>query len=367
MKAWRNSFKEAVTPIDEDASTFNIKFDDIRSINEKQDIEIKDSSRNSYGTFIQLHKENGKIKGVLNSSFGGYGKMLSRFLHIFDPKVTEDMRDWNMSLNNGEYFVENCDASYFNANLHPPLLPYEIWMPGGHNSLPEDKQVPVTNFAVRVLKEEKKLELIHKESNKSAHIFDLGFQGSKGRSELFQLLSAFTMAEFLFPHTVTSGVNEKYQSLNKKEGDNNSKPKISIQPRITYEDTIVLQRKGWNIPVKLLPIRNSSETNWEYFVRLNQWRNALNIPDEVFIFVNSRSGNNIAPANNKVRTGRDDYKPQYINFKSPILVNLLEKALKKVPYSLKIEEMAPYSDQLLEMNNQKYVTEFMIQWYNYEQ
>eukprot|EP01006_Ploeotia_vitrea_P037791 TRINITY_DN66170_c4_g1_i1.p1 TRINITY_DN66170_c4_g1~~TRINITY_DN66170_c4_g1_i1.p1 ORF type:complete len:541 (-),score=-10.87 TRINITY_DN66170_c4_g1_i1:357-1736(-) len=367
MKEWKKSIGELVKPSSEDATHYNVTLQDLKSVNEKLGAEVKDTSHNSYGTFIQLHKENDKIKGVLNSAFGGYGKMLSRFMHIFDQSVTDDMREWNMSLNTGGYFVENCDASYFNANLHPPLMPYEIWMPGGHNSLPEEKQIPVTDFAVKVSEGKNRLDLVHKESQKPANIFDLGFQGSKGRSELFQLLSSFTKSEFLFPFTVTSGINEKFNQLNRKEGEKADRPKISIQPRILYEDTIVLQRKGWNIPAKLLPIRNSTESNWEYFVRINQWRNDLGIPDEVFIFVNARSGSNAAPANNKVRAGRDDYKPQYINFKSPILVNLLEKALKKVPYSLKIEEMAPYSDQLLEMNNEKYVTEFMIQWYNYEQ
>ena len=87
--------------------------------------------------------------------------------------------------------IEGTDASYFNANLHPPLMPYEIWTPGGHNSVKEANQLPITDFCIRYEVESDELCLIHKLSGKQALVFNLGFQTLTSRSELFQLLGTF--------------------------------------------------------------------------------------------------------------------------------------------------------------------------------
>ena len=110
------------------------------------------SKGTSFGIFAQPYQDQADPERwhlVFNGSFPGFGKMFSRFLHIFDSSVTNDLRQWNQQLNRDELLLENHDASYFNANLHPPLLPYEIWMPNGNNTLPPDKQIPITDIEVR--------------------------------------------------------------------------------------------------------------------------------------------------------------------------------------------------------------------------
>ena len=75
---------------------------------------------------------------------------------------------------------------------------------------------------------------------------------------------------------------------------------------------------------------------------------------------------NIDPEQMK-KLGRDDYKPQYISFRNPFLVKLFEKSLIKVPETLKLEEMLPASNQLVQIVNSRYVTEFVVQWYDYSE
>lgn len=332
------------------------------------------STSNSYGSFLQFYTENGKLRAVLNGTFPGYGKMISRFLHIFDKKVTEETRSWNTELcEEDTIFVEDCDASYFNANLHPTLMPYEIWMPGGHNSLPADKQIPITDFEVSFNKQEYKMQLRQKSTGKKVHVFDLGFQGHMGRSQLFQLLEKFTKAEYLFTHPLINAVNEMNTPERKDDqkideaskGQEPVKPSVRVIPRIVYRDLLVLQRKSWFVPKPLLPQRLPNDSDWQFFQKVNIWRKSHQLPNEVFVYVNTTrwGADNIDKELMKKLT-RDDYKPQYIDFKNPLMVSLLEKLIDRVPLTMKLVEMLPSSDQMLKIDDSRYVSEFVVQWYN---
>ncbi|MGB3180656.1 MAG: lantibiotic dehydratase [Cyclobacteriaceae bacterium] len=327
-------------------------------------------TRNSYGMFTQLFSDpaDGRMKAMINATFSGYGKMFSRFLHIFDKVVTEDQRRYNVNVApEGTIFVEDCDASYFNANLHPPLMPFEVWMPGGHNSLPVDKQLAITDFEIHC-QEGKDLTLFHKPSEKRAHVFDLGFQGHMGRSQLFQLLEKFTYAEYLFVSPLLGLMTKKRTELElgeKKESEDaenkKAKPRVSVSPRYVYGD-LVLQRKSWSVPKEMLPLREGAENEWEYFNRVDTWRRELGIPDEVFVFLNPGRKQNADPEAAR-KLGRDDYKPQYISFKSPALILMLDKMLAKAPSNVKFDEMLPSPDSLLHIDGKPFVSECVVQWY----
>ncbi len=321
---------------------------------------------NSFGAFIQFYKEKDKkgndiLKGVLNTSFPGYGKMVSRFLHIFDQQLSGDIRSWNLKLSDGKLMVENCDASYFNANIHPSLMPYEIRMPGANNMHSSEKQLPVRDFELCLDKKDQELKLFHKPSGKEGYVFDLGFQSSSGRSRLFQLLSQFTKSEYLHVYPVVDAVNT---TSGKSDSNEDKKEQVRILPRIVYEDQIILQRKSWLIPKTLLLSRKNGETDSGFYFRMNIWRKCHDIPDEVFVFIVPAA--EYSEVKGKLqKPGNDDYKPQYINFNNPLLVNLLEKLINKVPESLKVQEMLPAPQQMLHIEGRKFVSEFMVQWYNY--
>jgi len=347
----------------------------LESINKELEVSTTIDSPASYGCFIQLMQNNGEVSAFVNSSFSGYGKMLSRFLHILGDRVTDSIRDWNKELIlEDELYIENCDASYFNANLHPTLMPNEIWMPGGHNSLPEEQQIPILDFKVSHDKEKNELMLMHIPTGKRSWVFDLGFQGHQGRSQLFQLLDKFTKADYLFAYPLMGLVNHEFAKSNKpaeqhEETKKNEegpvaekKPEISFTPRISIEG-LIFQRKNWHVPKALLPIKDSMDDAYSYHKKVALWRLENNLPDEVFVYVDPSRGSNVAPELGK-RLTRDDYKPQYIDFTQPLLVNLFEKLAQKAPHTMKIVEMLPTSEQMLKIDDKRYVSEFVMQWYN---
>ncbi len=368
VKAWNERYAAAIGPaLRAGRDCVRLRLTELQQVNQALGLRPGPAADvNSFGMFAQFFGEPDaegrlQLKGVLNAAFTGYGKMISRFLHILPGTVTDDVRTWNLSLAGGDsLFVEDCDASYFNANLHPPLMPCEIRMPGGHNSLPPGQQLPITDFTVQYHPEKEEIQLRHTPTGKRAYVFDLGFQGHGGRSQLFQLLEKFTRSIHISPWPVTSAVNTHFEEEDAADGEK----KVRVLPRIVYEDRVILKRKSWNVPRALIPLRKPHETDADYFVAVNEWRTALGIVDEVFIFVSPRTEQ--APADPALRrkAGRDDYKPQYIHFNNPLLVNLFEKLVAKVPVTLKIEEMLPHSGHLATIGGEKFVTEYVVQWYN---
>ena len=319
----------------------------------------------SYGAFIQpfyMRQPDGqcRLMGVVNATFPGFGKMISRFLHLFDSDVTDELRRWNTAVCPDSLLLEDTDASYFNANLHPPLMPYEIWMPGGHNSLPAAQHIAVTELAVMLDEAHDTLRLLHQPSGKPAYVFDLGFQAHGGRSPLFRLLDRFSLAAYCSHYPLVSALNAHWQA---QPAAAEAREVPWTTPRIVYDDRLVLQRQAWHFPKALLPMRQPQESDWAYFARVNAWRLEHQLPDEVFISLFDRRPTPDLPAPGQQQHSRDDYKPQYICFHNPFLVTLFAKLLHKVPHSLKIEEMLPNSEQLLTLGAQQHVTEWVVQWY----
>lgn len=318
-------------------------------------------SRTSEDIFIQLFNEKqptGKEKliGVMNGRFAGFGKMMSRFLYLFDDEVNQELRSTILSLNQNDIFMEDCDSAVFNANLHPPLMPFEVKLPNGQNILPFDKQIPITELQVTIAKDENRLQLIHMPSGKRTYCFDVALMSTDYRSQLFQLLETFTLAEILNWWVFYFPRNQPYSHFIENQ------KKIVVIPRITYEGQIILSRKMWIVPKELIPSKKTDDSDWSYFIRLNEWRIDLGIPEEVFIYITDMR-KVTTPLKNGKFISPDDHKPQYISFDSPLLVILFEKSVPRVLTVLTIVEMLPTSRNLLKINNKRYVTEFVIEWF----
>lgn len=367
----QNKFLNNIIKVLSDKDCIN---DDIIKLNdeilgrasEETGIEKFDEIKSSLGFFIQFYndfdeKEGNKIKAVVNSSFPGYGKMISRFLHLFPYEFTEETRKWNKKNEGDVLFAENIDSGIMNYNLHPALMPYEISIPGGNFVLDTEKRILISELLIKYNKRENQLQLYDKLKNKIVFSFDLGFQGYGGRSELFKFLILFSKQSFIFIYVLVGKICEAVKP--KEMMYNGNKGKVSILPRITYNN-IIISKKEWKVPKALLPYKNQNEKESEYFTRIQKWCLDLDIPEEVFINVTSQNQSIDDKNKPKKSLTNIDYKPQHINFSNPFLVRLFEKSLDKVVENLRISEMMPGSKQLLKINNKKFVSEFVVQNYN---
>ena len=317
----------------------------IKQLSSKENFNKKQAFHISKGAFFQFFRDGKKLKGFSESTFEGYGKMMGRFLHLFPQEISAALQNWNERLRNGLLWIENCDASIYNPNLHPPLLPYEIRMPGSQNVLPSEKQISVDELAIAYNETDDELKLIHHPSDKIAYIFDLGFEALESRSPLFQLLATFNYKSSS-QSTLSEIVNDYF---NKKKGG-----EITFQPRICVGNQLVIQRKRWFMKRENLLFKNQSESEADYFNRINRWIKENEIPPKIFITV--RPNEFIQSQDEK----GDDYKPQYMDFESPVFVQLFHKLIKRAKFKIKFEEILPYPDH--KINDEKLAVEYLIQW-----
>lgn len=302
------------------------------------------------GMFVQLfHDETGELCGVINHLLPGMGKVAGRFLDLFDPVITSHFNEWNERLHPGVMQLELSDGSSFNANIHPPLLPYGIRIPGGHSNYPANKLVPLSKVAVKYNPSTQLLSLVHTPDNKEIYAYDLSLQSFFNRSNFYQLLAHFNPDRRVSLRGLINAADERFPA--DKEHD------IVSKPRITFERTVIIRRKAWVIKTSCIPLPGNDEADAAYYARLATWRLNAGLPEHVFLFLKSYA----IPAGpeEKARMMKDDYKPQYICFTKPLLVILFRKLLSRAGKHIYLEEMLPHVSQVQQ------VTEHLIHWYKY--
>jgi hypothetical protein len=336
-------------------SGINLKISEIEEIYKKSyspNILTQKESNVSYSAFIQFFKKDGKLKAVLNQMLPGYGKFFSRFLHLFDAKLTESIiSENNKLLNDTDLFAENSDASFFNGNIHEPILNYEINAPGSHNQLNTESQINIKRLILKYDETNEELILLDDTLDKRVFVLDLGFLNLLFRSQMYIMLDKFSKYKYVSHIWLTEHLKKMYMEENK----------VSIIPRIIIEDKLVLQRKQWFIPKKDFP-QVHTKGGASLFLTLNKWRQQYDIPDEIFVQSSDRTQANLKNLRANLKSNIDDLKPQYISFNNPFTLNLLVSLINKADKYLTFEEMLPGSSELQLINENPFVIEHLMQW-----
>jgi hypothetical protein len=297
----------------------------------------------SRGMFVQLQPSDNDTCGVINAILPGMGKVNGRFLSLFDQEVTRTFLDYNNTLHEGIKVMELNDASGFNANIHPPLLSYEIKMPGGNNIYQPDAHIPLNELYIMAGNDQ--LLLYHNEQQ--VYAYDLSLESFRNRSRLYQLLAHFNPDIRPSLSALVKIVDQQYE----KKHPCSDAP-VYIWPRIAFGNQVVLRRKTWEVTTAAFPVIGQNEKNAAYFTRLNKWREQHRIPEQVFLFLRRRGNNK---AKGKAGGLADDYKPQFISFHQPILITMLKKLLSRAGTHIWLEEALPAPSGQ--------VKEYLIQWY----
>jgi len=310
-----------------------------------------------YPTASTHPEERESMSGVINSVLPGMGKVSGRFLPLFTPEVSVDFFNYNSQLHPTILKAEINDASSFNANIHPPLLDYELALPGGNKSYPEHQQIQIDDLVLSFDQEKDFLKLSYGE--KQVYTYDLCLESFYNRSNLYQLMAHFNEEEKLFLPPLISLVDTHYMNPEEEQAE-----EILSLPRITYEKTVVIRRKTWRIKTGSIPVQQVSESDYDYFIRLNEWRLKEELPVNIFLFLRKQSFF-IKPLIRKEakKAGlNDDYKPQFISFEQPLLIELFKRLLSRAGDHVIIEEMLP---ELPSENQSEPVKEYLLQWYKY--
>lgn len=284
---------------------------------------------------------------VLDEVLVGFGKYFSRFLYLLPEELEIDLVASNRRLTRSE-LAEICGDASFNADLHPPLLPEEIAYPTAEGGSARE-QISVSDLAVEPDPRcPFRVRLVNVNTGREVIPVDLGFRNPRMRPSLFQMLSRMTpvSAFLLSPPAQTEDVAPE--------------TRVVHRPRVTYRGRLVLARRRWTLPPALFPGRNRQESDAGYFLRIQRWREELGLPEEVFVRIEDLKGK--TPAGK--RPGFRDHlkKPQYIDFRNPLLVDLFSRMTENLEkFQVILEERLPGRDQLISSGEDRFVTEMILQ------
>lgn len=332
-----------------------ITVEDIANVNEQLGITSDSHVRRSYAAFFQTARDSvaGEKLSVVNGVMVGYGKFASRFLELFDDKLTDYFRKKNRELMQECIFVEHNDASYFNANIHPPLLAKELITTGNHPVMGAKKYIKIQNIEVCYSEEDDEMYLRDRVSGKRVVVFDIGFQSPVTRSAFFNFLSTFTHSSVPDYGLIVSAFYDAYERLTL--GAREWTDELMMYPRLCIRDNIVLTRRRWRIHPNHFPVCSKDDDFVKKMKAIWEWKINNRIPEEFFLTYSPEVLNGVS-------LSRKDGKPQYINLRNPFLIRLFWKYISRGT-TLSIEEMLPAADALHSNDRgERFVSEMLVHW-----
>lgn len=285
----------------------------------------------------------------------GFGKLFSRFVYLFPEEFRDTLLAEHGHLGGGLLAEVSGDGN-FNANLHPPLVGWELSYPSGEADRTANR-ITTDDLVVRpAVGTEHALEL--RSISLGARVFpvDLGFAIRSSRPGLYQLLSRFTPAsefKLLIPG-----------SLPPLADSSAAAGAISYRPRITVSGSLVLARRSWTLPARIFPTRTKAEDASAFFARINRWREEVGIPVQCFVRgVAPGAGSAVrASARPSQRVLQNLAKPQFVDFGSPAFVELLGSLVNEELESvLVIEERYPALADLPVWSGRPHAVELTLQ------
>ncbi|WP_293742232.1 lantibiotic dehydratase [uncultured Pedobacter sp.] len=345
LKYWKDAVLKKLSAIeDNDESRIHLDVNFFDGLPAASDL----AKNAATGMFVQFGENENGFAGVINALLPGMGKVSGRFLSLFDQKITKSIVKHNENLHHGAIKVELNDASTFNANIHPPLLAHELELPGGNNIYPLGKQFNISDLRINYDKENEVLRLYKEDTE--FYSYDLSLESFYNRSNLYQLLAHFNPDARVSLQPFIQLVDQFYLDRHRVPS-----PDLFTLPRIVYAQNIILRRKTWRIKTSIIPQQDQFETDFEYFIRLNNWLINSKIPREIFIFLRKRAYQ--TQSDDKREGLHDDYKPQYLSFHSPLFLAMFKKLLLRAGNYITLEEVFPKPTK-------NKVSEYLIQWYN---
>jgi lantibiotic biosynthesis protein len=284
---------------------------------------------------------------VLNGASMGNGKQFLRFLHLFDNEIA---KDFQVEDTPDLMYLTLDDASLISANEHLPVTTFALSAP---NSLASPPNISLLDM--EICKSDKNdFYLRHSLSQKRILPLDLGLEHPRRRSPSYQLLMAFgeSLVDFRICNNLINNVFEE------KIPTCTHYPRIALVADDKKNTPLYLQRKHWFFDIAHLPKLSKATSKMAYFEQIKAWAAAKNLPNDVFVSVPFEMNQE---DENEERLRPDDYKPQYIDFQNPLLVDLFGKILNRVPEVIKIEEMLPAAAQLMSFDGKRQVLEIVLQ------
>jgi hypothetical protein len=254
----------------------------------------------------------GQLRAVVNALFPGGGRLLARWLYLLPAAVRTDLEAWLGTASAPAAFPW---YGWHNANFQPPLAPRGVAVPGGRiGPRPGGSTVLLGDLRV-ALTPDGGLEL-RDASGQPVPVVDLGLEDLATRPATLQVLA---LAGLPLVSKEALPLNVGWQK--NAEGHWRFRPRTEHGRLVFHRATWVLEAAGWQ---SWLSVRG-----FEFWQMLRGAFTQMGAPRRVFWRL------------------AGDRSPQYLDLDSPVLVLLLERALRQSPGgALWVEEMLPVPEDL---------------------
>lgn len=342
-----------------DQEEVQLEVSSLAALNERAGFGPSDFMRaGAHAAFIQLWQTgvgaSPELRCVLNGFWPGHGRAFSRFLHLFDPAMTDAVRAWNEASQDGHVWVENFDGFVHNANIHPPLLPFSLSTPETHaaGTWQRGAELPLTDLAIAHADAVSDVELRQSSTGNRVFCIDLGFVTAEVRSQLFKTLQAFAPSDLVGTASLLAVLRDSARKAA-------TRPEAVRLPRLVLDGRVILQRSTWVLDPAHVPVAQGPSATLSSFAEVNAWRERLGIPQEVFLTLDMPRALKQRPQ--RSRRPSDDHKPQYLAFDSPHFVELLAAVARRATMPLLLTEVLPRPEQQLPVFA-GHACELMIEW-----
>ncbi|HVS00045.1 MAG TPA: hypothetical protein VMW27_25690, partial [Thermoanaerobaculia bacterium] len=262
---------------------------------------------------------------VLNRLFEGSGWLSSRYTAVMDEEVRErwtayytarSVREQDGEM--GELVDLNCTLGH-SLNIHALQTRRVLEVPGESSPAPPGRSIRFRDLRIQLPGPDRYPRLVDAASRRLLPVH-LGGRGFRFLPELLKLLVLLGPGE-LRPCLPRKGA--------RREGD------VLIGDR-HLTGSVVFARRTWTFDAGVLRSRLERATDAQAFLAVNDWRLERGFPDRVFLAEPVGSG-----------AGPPRLKPQYIDFTSPLFVEIFRSAVQAGPGELGIAEALPDPEGLL--------------------
>ena len=296
----------------------------------------------AFGAYIQtINKQNEKY--VLNGFTRGDYQIKARFLNGTDDATIKKIKTDLKAKYGDTKLIEIKDASLHNTNNFPPITDHALAVDFEDSCNNHYQSINISDIFVET--DGTTLKLVNDKGN-TIKFLNSSLEGLTRRSKFTQFLDLFDPFDNTGYSIFLENLRQYYRSKLIDEGQN-----VVVCPRIQFFNKIVIKRKTWYVKVAALAklITANTQDMHDCYYHLYKWIKMNKLPSEAFIKISSRK---------QGKDYDDHYKPQYIDFTSPVCILLLKSLINKAADVIEIAEMLPHANDI--KANQKYVQELLI-------
>ena len=303
--------------------------------------EEQNRSMSAYACLVMPFQENGIDHWYVDTMLEPNGRLVGRFLPLFPAEIQTQWRDFHTQQAGDMLWVENRDASYFNANVSAPLLSVRIEVPS--QEAPEaGTTISITDLMIAPSETGEALKFTYQ--NKPVKILNLSSEAVSNRSGLFQFLTHFTPG-ISTKQPLLHFINQQYSPT--KDG-------VIFYPKVDFEKQLILQRRTWYFPIDTLPYKTTNAAALEYWQLLLRWKAAHQLPDHLYYTLHAQE------VGATTTSSRTHHKPQFFDFYNSLAIDVFHREIKKVTRYLKVEEMLPGIENLITVNGAQRMVEVLV-------